>query len=476
MAQMRNLPTYVALKATHGDAPFKFLGVEDDGSVAYSTAKVVSDQAKFAIEFTATGLAHIRSCFNNKYWVRSSESSFWIVAGSDDPVEDESLWNCTLFRPLVNQEEKTVSFVHIQLGKPVGRRDLAPDRDMYLCIEPFATTTAISTLVDYNTITIMPKYVAIKGVNDKYLSLNDEVALTFMSDDLGAEGNAYEIHSSSDGHVFLEPAFVPRKHGFWRAEEGGWVTSRAPLSGSEDPTDPNMLFSVIKISKNVIALRCVGNNRICRLFQYEGSTFAELQATATGLIREVQLQVIEPVIERRVNVFQFDLDRARIYDRIPLTYTEGQADNPTDSEQEFTLNFTYTKTRTSSWNTSKSWFVNGSFSITSKIPFIGETTIEVGGGYSEQYDIGGTIEESEEVGSTYTVKVPKWTNATVSAVATRGTCDVPFSYVQIDRMVNGESVTTTLSDGIYTGMNAYQFKFVVRYEPSTVKQPVQQDP
>lgn len=70
MAQMRNLPTYVALKATHGDAPFKFLGVEDDGSVAYSTAKVVSDQAKFAIEFTATGLAHIRSCFNNKYWVR----------------------------------------------------------------------------------------------------------------------------------------------------------------------------------------------------------------------------------------------------------------------------------------------------------------------------------------------------------------------------------------------------------------------
>ncbi|XP_010667879.3 uncharacterized protein LOC104884875 [Beta vulgaris subsp. vulgaris] len=172
---------------------------------------------------------------------------------------------------------------------------------MYLCIEPFATTTAISTLVDYNTITIMPKYVAIKGVNDKYLSLNDEVALTFMSDDLGEEGNAYEIHSSSDGHVFLEPAFVPRKHGFWRAEEGGSVMSRAPHSGSEDPTDPTMLFSVIKISKNVIALRCVGNNRICRLFQYEGSTWADLQATATGLIKEVQLQVIEPVVERRVN-------------------------------------------------------------------------------------------------------------------------------------------------------------------------------
>lgn len=75
MAEIRNLPTYVALQATHGVAPFKYMGVIDDGSeyqdyVAYSTSKVVSQQAKFAVEFTTNGNAHIRSCYNNKYWVR----------------------------------------------------------------------------------------------------------------------------------------------------------------------------------------------------------------------------------------------------------------------------------------------------------------------------------------------------------------------------------------------------------------------
>uniref|UniRef100_A0A803LTD9 Uncharacterized protein n=1 Tax=Chenopodium quinoa TaxID=63459 RepID=A0A803LTD9_CHEQI len=53
---MVNLPKSVALKATYGDAPFKYLGVEDDGKLAYSTDKVVSEKAKFAVESAGNGV------------------------------------------------------------------------------------------------------------------------------------------------------------------------------------------------------------------------------------------------------------------------------------------------------------------------------------------------------------------------------------------------------------------------------------
>jgi len=64
--------SYMALKATNGVAPFKYLGVTDDGYLDYSTDEVLSPKAKFAVE-SAPGshnLVHIRSCSNNKYWAR----------------------------------------------------------------------------------------------------------------------------------------------------------------------------------------------------------------------------------------------------------------------------------------------------------------------------------------------------------------------------------------------------------------------
>lgn len=56
MAEILSLPNFVAFKATHGTAPFKYLGVVDDNSqyqnyVGYYTDSVFSDKVKFSIEF-----------------------------------------------------------------------------------------------------------------------------------------------------------------------------------------------------------------------------------------------------------------------------------------------------------------------------------------------------------------------------------------------------------------------------------------
>lgn len=285
----------------------------------------------------------------------------------------------------------------------------------------------------------------------------------------------FEVLTNSDGQIYLRLyGQGPNNKSFWGFFPSSSTTPfpkdmivcfRTYEFEGDDPTDNEMLFSVYKVDNNSIALGHLYNNKFLEQQVVFESTYG-LRSIGSSMMGEAtRLQLVEPVFRREINVFEFHLDRSRIYDRIPLTLAEGGASNPTNSEQEFTIQFTYNKTKTNSWNSSSSWYVSGSITITSKIPFIGETSIETGGGYSEQYDWGETLSESEEVAASYTVKVPPMTKSTVTAVAMRGTCDVPFSYLQIDHMANGDTVKTTLSDGVFKGMNAYQFDFLVRNQP-----------
>lgn len=66
-------------------------------------------------------LFHIKSCYNNKYWVRWSSTHKRLVAAADYTEEDESLWSCTLFRADHTDASATsVRFFHIQSRKYLG--------------------------------------------------------------------------------------------------------------------------------------------------------------------------------------------------------------------------------------------------------------------------------------------------------------------------------------------------------------------
>ncbi|XP_021749067.1 uncharacterized protein LOC110714825 [Chenopodium quinoa] len=383
-----HLPTYVALKATYGGAPFKYLGVEDDGKLAYTTNKVVSDRAKFAVESAGDGIVHIRSCYNNKYWVRSSESENWIVATSRDAVEDKRAWNCTLFRADVSYDGKTVKFVHIQLGINVGRRDVAWDREMYLCLEPLATTIDVSAVVDYGTIVILPQYVAFKEQEGLYLKTSPmpcEVPY-FSSNDVGDAGNAYEICTTRDGHIYVTNDDV--KSGlYWDALFYHNDDVIRILPEKTLICDTKCLFSVFKVDVNTIALRHLYTNNFLKMQKWVPE-YDYLIASSEAITRECRLQVVEPVLAREVNIFEFHRDRARIYGRRPLTMAEGVSNNPTDHEQEYTLQFTYTKTSTKTWNTSKSGAVTTKAIITGGVPFIANGTLEIGLEIKIQCDLG----------------------------------------------------------------------------------------
>ncbi|KAK8571613.1 hypothetical protein V6N13_047278 [Hibiscus sabdariffa] len=62
------------------------------------------------------------------------------------------------------------------------------------------------------------------------------------------------------------------------------------------------------------------------------------------------------------------------------------------------------------------------------------------------------------------VVVPAMTKVTVNLVATKGTCDVAFTYMQRDTLYDSSLVTSEIEGNMYTGSNYYNIDFVSREE------------
>ncbi|KAK8703623.1 hypothetical protein V6N13_047273 [Hibiscus sabdariffa] len=60
------------------------------------------------------------------------------------------------------------------------------------------------------------------------------------------------------------------------------------------------------------------------------------------------------------------------------------------------------------------------------------------------------------------VVVPAMTKVTVNLVATKGTCDVPFTYMQRDTLYDGSTHTSEIEGNTYTGSNYYNINFVTK--------------
>ncbi|KAK4279985.1 hypothetical protein QN277_011671 [Acacia crassicarpa] len=117
-----SLPRLLVLKSNYNNNYLQLHYIQEDGQkqgFLRFSGEVKSLIAKFRVETarSGNGLVHIRCCYNNKYWARSTQNNRWIVAKADEPEEDQSKWSCTLFKPIcVDTDAKTVRFLHVQLG------------------------------------------------------------------------------------------------------------------------------------------------------------------------------------------------------------------------------------------------------------------------------------------------------------------------------------------------------------------------
>ncbi|XP_074278810.1 uncharacterized protein LOC141602420 [Silene latifolia] len=454
----------MAFKQTVGRTPHNYLAVQSNGYLMYSANGVVQPGTKFAIEHASANLVHIRSSSNNKYWVRlnAGDAKNLIVAQAVEPVVDQASPVCTLFSIRIDSN-KRATFYHVQSGRVVGLPLLGGHPTGTLSIDPTATTQAVSAVVDYDGLVILPKFVAFKGSNDLYYK---NLVSMFMEKEIGRPDIVCECHYSTDGHLRVRVASdIPgAENFFWSAQKDSTGIAMVTFDHS-NPTDVRQMFDVIKVAKNVIALRSHVNNLICIREPSNSFEYGHLVAKSMGMVNHTQLEIVEPVFNRTVTVYEFNLDKARIYG-VELLYTDNHTwDNYTDVPQSGTADgrITTSKSHTYTNNVTVSSTVTTEFKT--GIPFIVDAKIEVSATASYSHEWAETTTDEQQVGHMFNVVVAPKKRTVARGTATKAKCDVPFAYTQRDYPASGgPPIVTTLHDGVFTGANAYSFHSEVRYD------------
>ncbi|KAK8548375.1 hypothetical protein V6N13_054816 [Hibiscus sabdariffa] len=98
------------------------------------------------------------------------------------------------------------------------------------------------------------------------------------------------------------------------------------------------------------------------------------------------------------------------------------------------------------------------------LPLIANGKIEISGEVQLGVEWGETKTETTFVEVVHKFVVPAITKVTVNLVATKGTCDVPFTYMQRDTLYDGSIVTSEIEGGTYTDSNYYNIDFVTKKE------------
>lgn len=311
----------------------------------------------------------------------------------------------------------------------------------------------------------LPKYVAFKADNGMYLSaqLNENYNyLAFSSDDIGDPTVMNTMFSNEeDGTIRIKSNRFGR---FWRRSPSYpyWIWADSTDTAYGDNRDT--VFEVIKVG-DYFALRNMGNNLFCKRYTDLGMTNC-LSAKIETIQIFAKLRLEETVLSREIKVkdIDFHLSRARIYDRRVLVMDSASASNGGSKDNIIKLTLKYTETEKSTWDATASWKLGVTTKIKAGIPMLVDGAVEVSNEFTGSYNWGSTIEKTTSQEVEYQVTVPPRTKVTVRLIASQGSCDVPFSYEQRDILVDGQDLTQNLEDGIYTGINCYDFRYEVEEE------------
>lgn len=447
--------------------------------VEFSEKSVGSPNIKFQVEKASSGndtYVHIRSSYNNKYLRRLDDSQqYWIVAGADEKEEDKSKWSCTLFEPIVVDHDDNNNMIrirHVQLGNYTQVYTRSGDFQGCMIANsktpvPIENGDDVYTFTKWASVVVLPKYVAFKGDNGKYLCRNptgEDNLLFFKSSDIGEDGVAHQIFPENDGRVSIRA--YGKEVGTWEAIpirfEDYYLIQTA--LGSETAGDGTgmSLFQPIMAGDSVIFLKisttppayCARAADNDLLFAYF-PTYTERE----------KLTVVEPVMKRTISL-TFRLEDARVYDMTPVTLDTFEHDNKDTAKMTKTVTLHYKKEVTTSWETGNTWNVGAKASITvDAIPFVANASVEFSAEYGGSYTMGATTTTSEEMTEADSYDVRGRHKLVVQKLAYKGHCDVPFSYNQTDHLFNGDIITTVKADGLYKGVNCFHIKTVSDMKP-----------
>ncbi|MBA0681284.1 hypothetical protein Goari_023101 [Gossypium aridum] len=400
----------------------------------------MSPYAKFEVETAQSGgtdgLVHIRSCRNNKYWgfkdtsFKSTSFKGIITVSADKPEEDQSKISCTLFKLISDHDAKNiVRIMHVQ------------QRVYFFTSTKFSYVLGIDSdfhdgmlptfrIIDWETLVFLPRHVAFKGNNGKYLCLRQidgHPYLQFDSGDIGDPTVTMEVFMDNDGTYVSNP-LVPTSFGgavrigFWRILLTLAATTRIPCFDSSK-----------RLTKG-----CKAN---C------------LNANVSSVTKEVQLGVELPVLESKTYDIKYDLGNSRIYDESILSVAKNFASNHTQQSETLDLKFSYTDTKTSTWMANSSLKLGEKATMEVRLPKIVEGKLELSDEIQSGIEWGETNTTATLVEVVHKVVVPPMTKMMVNMIAKYGKYNVPFTFMQKYTLRNGNTFVSKVEGGTFTGSN-----------------------
>ncbi|KAI3822932.1 hypothetical protein L1987_10533 [Smallanthus sonchifolius] len=444
-----SLPRFFIL-GTYGGSYYRLSSSRlPSGSLKVDEEGIWSPRAKLATEKSETGddtLVHIRSCYNNKYWVvQEFQGDFYITASANKPLEDRTNPACTLFH--TSSGFQLLSIGASMYAVHIGRQ---------LQVSPVGQDFII---VDWETLVILPSRVSFRSqqLEGNYLCSRvidtDHNYHRFESGmDVADPLVANQLFRTNGGNYRIKDMYFGK---FWR-RSSNWILADAEEEAAYANIDTR--FSFVKLGDNALALRNFGNNYFCGPVTAEGKTNC-LKAEYPTLSRQTRLVVEERVMRRFISDVTYRLFDSRIYEEeiLQVSKTFAVNDSP-DKDSTITVSFAISDSRTTSWNNNVSVKVGVTveFDI-SFIPFIEEGKVQVSADIGYAHEWGGSTTTTFQREMSYDVVVPPLTKKTVTLMCAKAACDVPYSYTQRDLLPDGKWVTTNNDDGIYTGINSYNF-------------------
>lgn len=201
-------------------------------------------------------LVHLRFRHTNKYWGRQA-SGRWIVATSDQPINDTSLPTCTLFEPSMADNGRLL-LRHVQSDGQVALDNNVQTGNLsarLYCLDGPLGDASFNLLVfdfvNLQTLLKLPKRVAFKGDNDRFLRAPTESQLELSSTDPNERESAFEIELQDDGHIRIKSSHLNR---YLRRNFSNWV-----LADTSSNTSNDTLFWPVHVRGSTYTLRSAGN-------------------------------------------------------------------------------------------------------------------------------------------------------------------------------------------------------------------------
>lgn len=408
---------------------------------------------------TGNGLVHILSLQNNRFWENLGGPDSWITATAVKPEEDRSSKYCTLFQPVYLDygSSEIVRLLHVHTSCYVTFFSGTNESNGCLNLSRYTQPSDhrdLCTIIDWQTIVMLPNLIRIKGDNGKHLKAYRDGFMDYNFDVANSPDFEYEVFPSRNGGIILKSIQYGK---YWKLDDNSsWVFANGSPTTDHDI---KTVFIPIKLDDNTIALRSLENNSFCARLTADSK--ANCLATLFTYVDEYAPMVIEePVLSRTIDNVIYHLTDARIYDEHVLALVNEETRNKKQQHADTAkLNLKRTETYTRKWTASVSLGIGIKTSISVGVPTVVGAKIETSFEFKSSYQWGERNEDKLEVGSEYTVDVPPMSGVKVSLMATRASCDIPFSYTQHDILTNGAAKVYHKSDGLFKGSNAYNYRY-----------------